>query len=426
MKRITAGRLIAGVAATATALSLAACSGGAPDEDPVTLTYWTWAPGIPDIVETWNADHPDIQVKVEQPAGADDILAKVLSAQRAGNGPDMFAAEYQKVPNFVLAGAGYDITDLVADSRDQFTDATWGLVTVGDTVYGVPQDTGPMVLLYRGDIFDEHGWTAPATWDDYAALAEQVQAELPGTYLGGYPDDGSTLAGYAMPLGAQWWSTDGDSWSVDIDGPETQRVAEFWNDLVSRGLADTTHFFTPEWNTELNSGTLLSWGAGIWSAGTIASVAPDTAGDWRIAPLPSWDGETTAGLMGGSSAMVGSTTTHAKEAVEFLTWLNGSQEGSSALAASGLFPASIAGQESLNSLDVPEMVAGQDDYWQIAQQVAADSATFTWGPNVQLAFDTYSNNVQAAVQNGTPFVDALTAAQDAVVADLKKTGYTVK
>ena len=29
--------------------SLAACSGATPDEGPVTLTYWTWAPGIPDI-----------------------------------------------------------------------------------------------------------------------------------------------------------------------------------------------------------------------------------------------------------------------------------------------------------------------------------------------------------------------------------------
>jgi multiple sugar transport system substrate-binding protein len=414
-----------GAAVVATVLGVSACATTA-DEGPVTLTYWTWAPAAPAAVDVWNEQNPDIQVKVEQPAGADDIIAKVLAAQRAGEGPDIFAAEYQKVPNLVVSGAGYDISDLISDSRDDFTDSTWDLVTVGDGVYGVPQDTGPMVYLYRADIFDEHGWTPPTTWDEYAALAAEVKAALPSAYLGGYPDDGSTLAAYAQPLGAEWWSTDGDAWSVDIAGAETTRVAEFWEPLVTDGLIDTTHFFTPEWNTMMNDGTILSWAAGVWAPGTIASVAPDTAGDWRIARMPSWDGETQVGLMGGSSAMVGATTEHPEEAAEFLLWLNGSEEGSSLLAEGGLFPASIAGQASLASLSVPEMVGGQDDFWTLAADIASDTASFTWGPNVQVAFDTWGDSVRAAVQNGGSFADALVATQDAVVRDLEKTGFTVK
>ena len=419
----------ASVAALAAgALILTGCAGGTEDTSsgPVTLTYWTWAPGVAEVVDTWNAENPDIQVKVEEPAGADDIVAKVLASQRAGEGPDIFAAEYQKVPNLVLSGAGYDITDLIGDAKGDFTDATWSLTTVGDSVYAVPQDTGPMVFLYRADIFEEHGWTAPTTFDEYAALAAEVRTALPDTYLGGYPDEGATLAAYSMQAGAQWWSTDGESWSVDIDGKETQQVVDFWEPLVTNDLIDKKHFFTPEWNTSLNDGTLISWMVGVWGPGSIASVAPDTEGLWRIAKMPSWNGETATGLFGGSSAMVGSTTKHPEEAVKFLTWLNGSKEGSSLLAEAGLFPASTAGQESLSLLDVPVLVSGQDDFWEVAADIASDTATFTWGPNVQMAFDSFSDAMQSSVTNKTPFVDALTKTQDAVVSDLEKTGFTVK
>lgn len=426
MKRIASPRVALGAATVGIlAASLVGCSTPA-DDGPVTLTYWTWAPGVAEVVDTWNAAHPDIQVKVEEPAGADDIVAKVLAAQRAGEGPDIFAAEYQKVPNLVLSGAGYDISDLIGDAQDDFTDATWSLTTVGDAVYAVPQDTGPMVFLYRADIFEQHGWSVPTTFDEYAALAAEVRTELPGTYLGGFPDEGATLAAYSMQAGAEWWSTDGDSWSVDIAGDETKKVVEFWEPLVKDDLIDSTHFFTPEWNTSLNDGTLLSWMVGVWGPGSIASVAPDTAGLWRIAKMPTWDGESATGLFGGSSAMVGATTEHPEEAVEFLTWLNGSEEGSSMLAEAGLFPASTAGQEALSSLAVPTLVSGQDDFWEVAADIASDTATFTWGPNVQLAFDSYSDAIKQALTNGTPWADALTKTQDAVVSDLEKTGFTVK
>jgi len=426
MNRKTMTRVAAAGAVLATAIATAGCAAGSTDEGPITLQYWTWAPGVPAVVDVWNEQNPDIQVEVVQPAGADDILAKVLAAQRAGEGPDMFAAEYQKLPNFVVSDAAYDITDLVGDAKGDFTDSTWGLVTIGGSVYAVPQDTGPMIFMYRADLFDQYGLEVPTTWDDYAALAATVKEVAPTSYLGGYPDDASTFIAYAQPLGAEWWSTDGDSWSVGIDEAPSQRVAEFWQPLVEQGLIDTTHFFTPEWNTMMNDGTLLSWTAGIWAPGAIASVAPDTEGLWRAAPMPSWDGEEEVGLMGGSSAMVGKTSKHPEAAVKFLTWLNGSQEGSSLLAAGGLFPASIAGQESLSSLEVPAIVAGQTDFWTLAADIASKTAPITWGPNVQVAFDTYGDGIRAATQNGGSYVDVLAATQTAVANDLKQTGFTVK
>ena len=414
-------------AVTVGAIVLSGCTGTPASSGPVTLEYWTWAPNMQEVADVWNADNPDIQVKVVEAAGADDMMPKLLASTRAGEGPDLAQAEFQKLPNLVVSDVATDITEYTKDFTGDFTDATWNLATVGDAVYGVPQDTGPMIFVYRADLFDKLGLDVPTTWDEYATLAAKVKQVAPKSFLGGYPDDASTFAAYSQPLGSQWWSTDGDSWSVGIDGPESQRVAEFWQPLVEDGLVDTTHFFTPEWNTAMNDGTLLSWTAGIWAPGVMESVAPDTAGKWKAAAMPSWDGETQVGLMGGSSVIVTKTSEHPAEAAKFLQWMNGSEEGSAALVEkAGLFPASIAGQNGLEGQPVPSLVSEQTDFWTFAAGVAQDTAPITWGPNVQVAFDAWSDSIKKATANKSSYLDALTTTQNAVVADLEKTGFTVK
>ena len=92
----------------------------------------------------------------------------------------------------------------------------------------------------------------------------------------------------------------------------------------------------------------------------------------------------------------------------------------------GLFPASIAGQDALADQPVPSLVSGQTDYWTFAAGVAADTAPVTWGPNVQVAFDAYSDGIKAATASGDSYLDVLRTTQDAVVADLEKSGFTVE
>ena len=421
--------LVASAVMAVSALAFSGCSAGpgGDSDGPITLEYWTWAPGVDEVTEAWNEAHPDIQVKVVEAAGADDMIPKLLAAERAGEGPDIAQAEFQKLPNMVVSDVPLDLTPYADSFSDQYSEGAMSLVTVGDGIYSVPQDIGPMIFMYRADLFQQYGLTVPTTWDEYAALAKKVKEVAPNAFLGGYPDDASTFAAYTQPLGAQWWSTDGDSWSVNINGPESQRVAEFWQPLVEGGYVDTTHFFTPEWGSMMNDGTLLSWTAGVWAPGAALSVAPDTAGLWAAAPMPTWDGETTAGLMGGSGAMVVKSTEHPKEAVEYLAWLNASSEGTAGLIEKGgLFPASTPGQAELADQPVPELVSGQADFWTMAADIAKETAPVTWGPNVQVSFDAWSDAIKKATEAKTSYLDVLDITQKAVVDDLKKSGFTVK
>ncbi|BDZ46135.1 hypothetical protein GCM10025866_20440 [Naasia aerilata] len=84
------------------------------------------------------------------------------------------------------------------------------------------------------------------------------------------------------------------------------------------------------------------------------------------------------------------------------------------------------GQADLGKQPIPDLVSGQSDFWKVATDIAGSTAAVTWGPNVQVAYDTYSDAIKKATADKTPYADALKTTQEAVVADLKKTGFTVK
>lgn len=145
----------------------AGCTSGeqaAQQTGPVDLTFWTWAPNMDKIAEVWNAAHPNIHVTVSKQAGGDEAAAKFLTAAKAGNAPDIVQAEYQMLPSFVAAEAVADLKGEFSKSKGEFSDGIWSLVTLGtDAVYGLPQDSGPMMLYYRTDLFQQYGVTVPKT-----------------------------------------------------------------------------------------------------------------------------------------------------------------------------------------------------------------------------------------------------------------------
>ena len=169
--RLSTGTKAAAIIASAALLMTACSSGdssdGAGGDGPVELTFWTWAPNVDTVVETWNAANPDIQVTVNKQDGGDPAITKLLTAVKAGSGaPDIMQTEYQKIPTLVSADALADISGEVADLADQFPEGVWNDVTLGsDAVYAVPQDSGPMQFYYRADIFEQLGLTVPTTWE---------------------------------------------------------------------------------------------------------------------------------------------------------------------------------------------------------------------------------------------------------------------
>jgi multiple sugar transport system substrate-binding protein len=425
-------------AVAAAAALLAGCSSGAqPSAAPssssaptqqaqkASLTYWNWVPGMDKVVAVWNKAHPDIHVTSSTQAGGDDAATKFLTAAKAGNPPDLIQAEYQALPSFVAAEAVADIKAAADPVKGQFSDGVWGLVTLGtDAVYGIPQDSGPMLLYYRADLFKKYGIDVPKTWQEYADAARTVHTKDPKVYLGTFSSkDPGSFAGLAQQAGGQWWSISGEAWKVAINDEPTKKLADYWGGLVKEGVIDKMPYFTPEWNKALNDGKLLTWPSAIWAPGPLGTNAPKAKGKWAIAPLPQWNaGESFSGFWGGSAVSVAAASKNQEAAAKFASWLNSDPEALTLLIKEGsVYPAATKGTDLLT--EPPAYFSNVPDFWQKAAQYGAGARGFTFGPNVNVAYNAFKDAFDKAVLNKSSFSDALKTVQDTTVADMTKAGF---
>lgn len=430
MKKAT---LLGAAVISAGALLLTGCSsasdeGADPTDGPITLEYWAWGTAQQPLVDAWNASHPDTQVTRTDAGGGTDSSAKLLTATRAGNAPDVALIEFNTLPAMIVGDVAADITEYTGDARDAFTESVWGLTSFNDATYGVPQDVGPMALLYNQARLTELGIALPTTWAEFADAAVAVRSADPEAYLTTFaPGEFGGFAGLAQQAGAEWWSVDGDTWSVGIDSEASLEVADYWQDLIDRDAVLAEPLLTPEWNAKLNEGNILTWPSALWAPGVIYGVAEAQAGDWAIAPLPQWEeGNSDVAFQGGSAIAVTTSSEHKAAAAEFALWMNTSEEAAQIQIETGQYPASIVGQELTLESDPPLLMPQQTDYWAVASEIAANTIPdISWGPNVNVASSAFQDAAAAAITNGTPLRDALVSTQKTVVEDMKTTGFDV-
>ena len=422
---------------------LAACSGGGGVTDVVAaseaseyvgaapeeadLVMWAWVPGVEDAVNLWNDEHPDAQITLSQQAQGDDLVTKVLTAAEAGNPPDLIQVEYQALPTLVTNDVLADISGSTGDLADQFAEGPWSLVTLDtDAVYAVPQDIAPMMLYYRQDIFEDLGLEVPTTWEQFEQVAQQVREASPDTYLTTFSsEDPGWFVGLSQQAGASWWGIEGDAWSVSIDDDATRQVAQYWGDLVAADLVDDQPMYTPEWNPALNDGTLIAWPSAVWAPGVLAGIAAETEGLWEAAPLPQWGGDQRTGYWGGSSTGIAEASDNKEAAIEFATWLNTDADALQILIeVGGIYPAQTQAQTDLLSTP-PAFIANDEDYYDVARQVASTAAGFTFGPNVNTTYSVYRDAFGGAITNQGDFTQAVAQMQQETMQDMRDSGFSL-
>lgn len=428
-----------GIAASAAVvLLLAACSGGGgddptdnPTEDssapsgPIELTYWSWMADIELSVDAFNDSQDDIHVTLEAiPAGVAGGYAKFTNALAASNAPDVMTIEYDHLAEYVSLGAVQAIEEFVEPSAfDAYPTSMVDLVTLDGIRWGLPYDAAPMLFYYRQDILDAAGISVPRTWEEFEASAAALQQAQPGTYLGQYfPNEANVFAAFNWQAGAQWFGIEGDSWTVDIDNPTSQEVAEYWQRLSDQGLVIRTQSWSEEWAQGIKNGTIAGVIGATWTAANIAGNATGQDGLWRVAQLPSWDGVPATAAWSGSTFAITKDSEQAEAAAAFVTWMTQDPAGIEARTAGGrvVFPAYPPIVETAKANYSNPVWGDQDLYAEFA--IAYDSlvAGWMWGPAMN---DTLTAIVDAGAA-GT-LTDALAAAQSATVDALKLRGLSV-
>ncbi len=441
MRTNTAMKL--GATAAIAALALTGCTAATeePSESdfetamstPTTVTMWAWVPGIEEQVALFEAAYPAIDVVLENVGQGGEHYTKVRTVLEAGTGaPDVIQLEYQLVPSFVLTESLLDLVPYGAnDVADQFTPWTWSQVSNGDAVYAIPQDAGPMGNLYREDILAAAGITeAPETWDDYAAAAEAVKAET-GSYITSLSgNDAGSFIGLLWAAGAAPFSYDGaETVGVSLTGPDSQKVIDFWQDLIDRDLVAVDPSFTDGWYQGLANGTYAGWLTAAWGPSFLQGTAADTSGLWRAAPLPQFDAANPiAGNWGGSTLAALNTTEHPIVAAELAKFINTDSEATLKFATEQfLFPtrtevlaaSEFAEQES-------EFYGGQ----RVNEIFAAISETvdteFQWLPFQDFVASSFIDTLGKEISEKGDLTAGLAAWQDAIVTYATEQGFTVQ
>ncbi|MEO6530143.1 MAG: sugar ABC transporter substrate-binding protein [Specibacter sp.] len=394
---------------------------GDGDGTATTIDFWGWVPGMDKLVERWNSENPDIKVNYSgQAAGNDETLAKITAAVKAGNGPCLSQVDGKWTTSMVSSGLFEDVTKEAAQYKGNFPAGLWSGVDINGTTYGIPQDSGPMVMYYNAAKFKEFGVEVPKTWDEFKAVALKIQAEHPESYLTGFSsDDAETLQSFVQQAGGQWWSIDGEQWKVDVTGAASEKVGAFWQELIEKKAVSPTKRWDPAFYNEVANGTVLSVVGAAWQAPLLAENAAAASGDWSVAHMPQWKaGETASANNGGSNTMVLAGCKNPAETLKFANWLNTNTDG---LLDLGLFPAA-----SSTTLKTPESLStffgGEDVYSYLSDAAGNIKTPWTFAPSYSKFSSTIGDGIAASVTGKTTIPALLKDLQKSSLDSLTEAG----
>ncbi|WP_157987753.1 ABC transporter substrate-binding protein [Jiangella endophytica] len=431
MARKLKSRLTTALAlATGPVLFLAACGGGdddsgaAANEGPVTIEFWGWVPGLEEAVAQWNEENPDVQVEFFRMTGDDGD--KIPAAIDAGTAPDVVQMSVHSIPGHIVNNRLTELTDIAGDWEDRFTPSSWGSVVFDGALYAIPQDSGPTGLMYRTDIFAQHGVEVPTTWTEFVEAGRALKAADPALTIAQFsPNETGFWIQSVWQNGGSWNGIDGDAWTVNVADEHSLEVAEVWQTLLDEELVTTVEMWTPEYWAAINAGTIATVNYAAWFPVLLEESAGATAGNWAVAPSPTFDGEESAGDTGGSVNVIPAGTEHVEQAAAFVEWLNTSDEGLEHLINGGIFPSAVAGLEH-EALMVEEPFFGG----QVINEVFADAALqvpATWvdGPTFELTQNALKDEFAQVANGRKTFAQALADLESRTVADLTGMGLSV-
>ncbi|WP_245635912.1 ABC transporter substrate-binding protein [Herbiconiux solani] len=401
-------------------------------DQETTITIWTWATTLTGIIEAFEKEHPKITVDVVNVGTGAAHYTKLENALKAGSGaPDLATVEYSVLPQFALGGNLVDLNTFgYGDLEDQFTPSVWNSTNLDGGLYELPHNAGPMALFYNKTVFDQFGIEVPTTWAEYAAAAKKIHEADPTVYLAADNGDAGFTTSMLWAAGSKPFETTGTSdVTIDLSDEGAKKFTDFYSPLLEDGLLAPTAGFSNEWYQGLASGKIASLATGAWMAGSLKSGVPTGAGQWRVAPLPTYEAGEKASAMngGGGYAMLNqSPEQNQLVAAAFLKYME-TGPGVQLSIDAGQFPATVADLQSQAFLDKPNDYFGGQDI----NKVFAESAENVVPGWQYLPYQSYANSVfgdtagQAYIGH-TSLEDGLKAWGDQLVTFGNEQGFTAK
>ena len=340
-------RTLAGIAAAALIVPLAACGGsgnggtataeGIPakgTDDGTEITLWTRSPlerQAKNVVEAYNKSHKN-QVKLEIIPN-DDMEGKVGGASQTDSLPDILAGDVVRIPYWASEGIFTDITKQI-DGLDNKADLQQGHIeagTVDGAEYTLPFITDVSVMVWNKNLYKEAGLDpeqGPKSIDQFVEQAKKVAAlnkdGVAGSYLAG--QSGGALVFDLFPSvwadGESVMNKDGSEATLDNDS--MKGVLEAYKELANttNGLgAGSKEETGATWTAPFANGKIGVMPYPNTSTTALFDAEKDGGFEVGVAPIPGTKEGKTSTFLGGDAMGISKDSKHVAQAWNFLYWL---------------------------------------------------------------------------------------------------------
>ncbi|TDN87540.1 extracellular solute-binding protein [Microbacterium sp. BK668] len=295
-------RILTLAAVAAGALALTACGGGGgsagegmDSKGDITIWYSNNEAEIEwgkQMVEAWNADHPDEQIKAQEiPAGksSEEVIGAAITA---GNAPCLvFNTSPAAVPGFQKQGGLVNLSDF-EDGDSYITERSGDIAeqyrSEDGGFYQFPWKSNPVMIFYNKALFQQAGLDPEnpklSTYDEFLETARTISqsgvapfainpaptSEFFQSWFDFYPL-------YAAQTGGTQLVEDGAATFNSEDGAT---VADFWRTLYDEGLAGREQYQGDAFADAYAAMAIV----GPWAISVYEDV------DWGAVPVPTENG----------------------------------------------------------------------------------------------------------------------------------------
>ena len=337
-------RTLAGIAAAALIVPLAACGGsgnggtataeGIPakgTDDGTEITLWTRSPlerQAKNVVEAYNKSHKN-QVKLEIIPN-DDMEGKVGGASQTDSLPDILAGDVVRIPYWASEGIFTDVTKQI-DGLDNKADLQQGHIeagTVDGAEYTLPFITDVSVMVWNKNLYKEAGLDpeqGPKSIDQFVEQAKKVAAlnkdGVAGSYLAG--QSGGALVFDLFPSvwadGESVMNKDGSEATLDNDS--MKGVLDAYKELANttNGLgAGSKEETGATWTAPFANGKIGVMPYPNTSTTALFDAEKDGGFEVGVAPIPGTKEGKTSTFLGGDAMGISKDSKHVAQAWNFL------------------------------------------------------------------------------------------------------------
>ncbi|MGO4104447.1 ABC transporter substrate-binding protein [Leifsonia sp. YAF41] len=335
-------------------------SAGGSSEGPVTITFQSLAyqdstvAATKDIVDAWNADNPDIQVKLTQ-GSWDNVHDQLVTQFQGGTAPDVIHDESSDILGFANQGYLADLSPYLSDDvKKSVSDDVWSTVTTDDDkIIAAPTLLQTYVVFANTDAFAAAGVEVPTgdelTWDNLAAAAKGLTAD--GKYGVGWGLKQPTAAVMNTALGfdGTFFTGTGDTAKITVGANELEVPNRIHSMAYDDGSMD------PVTLTQSGSDVLPGFLGGKYAmyiggnylAQQITESAPDGF-NWTV--LPALAGSAgTVQAANPQTMSVAAESKHVEQSAKFINYFMGASNQAKLGEGDWLIPSSSEARAELEA-----------------------------------------------------------------------------